>query len=99
MRELGSAHPRVPNWKMLFGWKPELPPLPLLCGEEDRFTKLSVKLQATRMAGTGFIELLDILANFQRTRAKPVRSPSSTTSHDITTSPFSPACFGFNTHY
>jgi hypothetical protein len=75
MRELGPEHPRVRNWKMLFGWKPEMPPLPLLCGDEDRFTKLSVKLQATRMAGSGFIELLDILANFQRTRAKPVRFP------------------------
>ena len=63
---------KKPNWKVHFGYTPDMTALPPLAGTEDRFTKLSVKLRATRMAGQGFVELLDILANYQRSRTKPV---------------------------
>ena len=72
MRDLSPDYPKVPIWRTLFGWQPENRPLPLLTGAEDRFTKLSIKLQATRMAGSGFVELFEIVADFQRSRAKPV---------------------------
>lgn len=67
------GYAKKPNWKVHFGYTPDMSMLPLLTGSEDRFVKLQVKLQATRMAGQGFIELVEIVANYQRTRTKPVR--------------------------
>ena len=63
---------KVPNWKTLFGYRPDNSPIPYTSSTKDKYEALSIKLQATRMAGKGFVELLEVLANYQRSRTKPV---------------------------
>ena len=78
------GYEKVPNWKTLFGYRPDVMPIPYNSSSKDKYEALSIKLQATRMAGQGFVELLEILANYQRSRTKPVRKGASVTHCEAT---------------
>ena len=73
-----GGYRKLPNWRVHFGFKLEESPLPVLREETDFYTIVSAKLQSTRVAGRGFIELIEISGRFQRKRhcEVSIRCPS-----------------------